>query len=181
MFGAGLSSPLNCTGEQYTLPLTGTGRVKCLLCRRCPAGEEPKPPCGSVVGIDDSLRQCKPCENGYSSAEDDFLPCQPCHNSKCIEHEIVVGTCSKEHDTSRCTSHCKKGYTKNSNGSACVASTKEQELHQSAPNGSGLSVEGIVGIIVGVSLLALSIIIGLVWYFKCRSNTTACDFAGTVV
>ena len=154
--------------------------MKCPLCRHCPAGEEPEIPCGSVVGIHDVLGQCKPCENGYFSAEKDVLPCQPCRNAKCIEHEIVVGTCSKEHDTSHCTGYCKNGYTKNSNGSACVASTKEQELHQSAPKGSGLSVEGIVGIILGV-LLALSIIIGLVWYFKCRSNTTACDFAGTVV
>ena len=166
---------------QYTYK-DPTGQIKsCPSCKACPAGEEPNPPCGSVVTLHDQLRRCKSCKENFYSAKKDFLPCQPCRKLACVANEITVGTCEiNKPDTSSCTGHCKKGYIKNSDRSACVL----EESKPSATKDSGIPVEGFVGIGIGVVILIVLMIIGagLIWYFKRRGNPPqSVTFAGSVV
>ena len=152
--------------SQYILK-DSTGKIKnCPSCEACPVGEEPNPPCGSVVGLGDQLRRCKPCKKNFYSAKKDFLPCQPCQKLACVANEITVGTCEiNKPDTSSCTGHCKKGYIWNSNKSACVLEPKP-----SATKDSGMPVESVVGIVIGVIVFGVIAIIGLIWYIRHRNH-----------
>ena len=133
-----------------------TGRIKsCPSCKACPMGEEPYPPCGSVVGLFDQLRRCKPCKKNFHSANKDFLPCQPCRKLTCVANERVEGNCEiNKPDTSSCTGHCKKGYIWNSDRSACVLEPKP-----GATKDSGMPVESVVGIVIGVVVFCAIVIV----------------------
>jgi hypothetical protein len=166
--------------KQYPVQSKKSGKILgCVDCRSCKPGLQPKFLCGTVVGVEDSIGDCEECKVGYHSAKEDVHPCQPCLVLKCSKHEIIVGTCKiDEPDSSHCTGHCKRGYVMNSNR-MCEA----DELHRSATKDSGLSFGEVISIVFGVLLaVAIVIMIGLCWYFKCRtrSNNTEVSFKGSV-
>ena len=171
---------LICDVSKQYIHKDSTGKIKsCPLCQACPAGQEPYPPCGSVVGLNDKLRECRPCKNNFFSAKKDFLPCQPCRKFTCVANEITEGTCKiNKPDTSSCTGHCKKGYIWNSNRSACVW----EEPKPSAKKDSGMPVGGVVGIGIG-AFAAVFIVAGVIWrYFKRKKNRPqSVPSAGSVV
>jgi hypothetical protein len=93
--------------------------VKCIDCRVCPPGYEPRVPCGKIIGANVSVGDCDPCKSGTYSPKKDFMACQDCQYKKCFDHQVVEGTCTDKNDMSRCTDKCEEGYIMNKRATAC--------------------------------------------------------------
>jgi hypothetical protein len=184
---------LSCNVTREYVVKDSTGKiVGCSQCAVCPAGNEPGPPCGSVVSLTVPLRECNPCKKNHYSAHKDFQQCRPCQKLKCVPNEIVGGHCeSNKQDTSFCTGHCKKGYIMSRNSSACVmeepqptepSATTNSGNSDSSTDETGMSTEEIAGIVIGVVVFVAVAIIGLVYCIRCRKWTPQrVSFTGSLV
>lgn len=117
----GLST--SCSDTEYILETPG----HCRSCRECRAGFQPKIPCGSTIGIHDSIGTCEECPSGTSSENEDTKSCQICRSKMCFEHQVFEGTCAPTKDTSKCTNKCDDGYQMNILGTKC-------EVHRPQPS-----------------------------------------------
>ena len=114
----GLSSALECDRARHYI-VQSDRKVKCIDCRVCPPGYEPRVPCGKIIGANVSVGDCDPCKSGTYSPKKDFKACQDCQYKKCFDHQVVEGTCTDKNDMSRCTDKCEEGYIMNKRATAC--------------------------------------------------------------
>ena len=181
-----LSTGLTCdrTKQNPVRNDTSMAIVRCLNCRECPAGYEPKVPCGKIVGIDDPVGSCRPCPDGTYSPHRDTNACKICEKTKCFKHQLFEGKCEHDkHDQSRCLNKCENGYEINEMKTACrlknkttVASnipkatptmTTTEKLvasHGQASSGvnSDLITVVVIALVIGIAVIAI-----VVWY-RCR-------------
>ena len=126
----GLST--SCSDTEYVLETSG----ECISCRDCRAGFQPKIPCGSTVGIHDSIGICEECPSGTSSEKKDTKSCQICRSKMCFQHQVFEGTCAPTKDTSKCTNKCDDGYQMNILGTKCEVHRPQASTARTPTNDS---------------------------------------------
>lgn len=113
--GLSKATQMSCSNTDYILKPSG----KCIPCRPCPAGSQPKIPCGSVIGLHDKIGECQACSSGTYSSKKDTKSCQKFQSETCFEHQVIEGACTSKIDTSKCTNKCDDGYQMNVHGTRC--------------------------------------------------------------
>ena len=153
---------MKCDPErEYTVENKISGKtIRCLDCNDCKPGLELKVPCGSTIGIYESVGECQKCKDGYFSEESSVRPCQKCLN--CLDNEIILGACN-------CTGHCKKGFVMTNKG---LCEPSQQTSEDPALVKSGLSIAETVLIVVG-ALLPIPIV--CVLCCLCKRNKNNCQ------
>ena len=103
-----------CPPETYTIRDDNSNRFSCISCPKCPAGEEPTPPCGIKWPVKLSGK-CIPCDTGTFSDEANSAACKVCTGcgsrgavSSCTpEKDTTCKDCPLEHFEDHLTNTCK--------------------------------------------------------------------------
>ena len=88
------------------------GKVKCVDCKRCPAGHASYPPCHENKTWDARKlkKGCKRCRHGmFQQFYGSTMGCRICN--RCLPHYKVLKNCTIFNDVS-CSDDCENGYYK---------------------------------------------------------------------
>jgi hypothetical protein len=100
-----------CKDNEYGLR-PQNGQLVCKSCNtlpKCPSGLGIDPVvCGKIVP-DNTDIHCVHCVPGKTFSEvNDNLPCQAC--KRCHKNEKIIGSCTVDKDTTKCSGVCKTGF-----------------------------------------------------------------------
>ena len=109
-------------------------------CSECPPGSGLSVLCGSSIPYRTPII-CVPCVKGVNtSSTHDYSTCRSCRN--CGKHELRIGECTPEVDTTECLGKCEKGFYKSKISEDCHACSyccgEDVKYHEEQCENSGL-------------------------------------------